>query len=68
MMSTANIITVNLPEYNPQGPELSKDHKKRALRGASFKDAVHFTHLAMRFGHVPNSAGDNRGFRCAASY
>ena len=56
------------PEYNPQGPEPSDELKKRVLRGASYKDAVHFTHLGQRFGHVPNSPGENRGFRCASSY
>ncbi|KPL72419.1 hypothetical protein ADM99_08105 [Leptolinea tardivitalis] len=55
------------PERNPQGPDLSADHKSRSLRGAGYTDALHFTHLAMRFHHVPNSPGENRGFRCAAS-
>jgi formylglycine-generating enzyme required for sulfatase activity len=56
------------PDRNPQGPELSEDHSSRTLRGASFKDSLHYTHLAMRFHHVPNSPGENRGFRCAVSY
>ncbi len=55
-------------EYDPQGPELSKDNYQRVLRGASYKDSLHYTHLAMRFHHVPNSPGENRGFRCATSY
>ena len=53
---------------NPQGPELSPDHQSRVLRGASFKDDLHYLHVAMRFKHVPNSPGENRGFRCASSY
>jgi formylglycine-generating enzyme required for sulfatase activity len=53
---------------NPQGPELSPDHEARSLRGASFKDELHYLHVAMRFHHVPNSPGENRGFRCASSY
>jgi formylglycine-generating enzyme required for sulfatase activity len=54
-------------ERNPQGPTEAKDNQ-HVLRGASWTDAVHYTHVAMRFHHVPWSPGDNRGFRCAASY
>jgi formylglycine-generating enzyme required for sulfatase activity len=53
---------------NPQGPEESADHPDHVLRGASFKDAVHYVHVAMRFHHIAKSPGENRGFRCAASF
>ncbi len=52
---------------NPQGPEETETQNQHVLRGASFLDAVHYTHLSMRFHHVPWSPGDNRGFRCASS-
>ena len=54
-------------ERNPQGPVEAKDNE-HVLRGAAWTDAVHYTHVAMRFHHVPWSPGDNRGFRCVASY
>jgi formylglycine-generating enzyme required for sulfatase activity len=54
-------------ERNPTGPTEAEDNE-HVLRGAAWTDAVHYTHLAMRFHHVPWSPGDNRGFRCAASY
>jgi formylglycine-generating enzyme required for sulfatase activity len=53
-------------ERNPLGPPGAKDNQ-HVLRGASFKDAIHFARIAQRFHHVPWSAGDNRGFRCAAT-
>lgn len=53
------------PAKNPLGPDEAKDNQ-HVLRGASFKDALHYTHVAMRFAHVPMSPGENRGFRCAA--
>jgi formylglycine-generating enzyme required for sulfatase activity len=55
-------------EYNPKGPPESEENNERVLRGAAWTDAVHYTHVAMRFKHVPWSPGENRGFRCAASY
>jgi formylglycine-generating enzyme required for sulfatase activity len=51
------------PDRNPQGPDSGES---KVLKGASYKDAVHYTHAAMRFHHVPGSAGENRGFRCAS--
>jgi len=54
-------------ERNPQGPVEVKDNE-HVLRGAAWTDSVHYTHVAMRFHHVPWSPGDNRGFRCAASF
>jgi formylglycine-generating enzyme required for sulfatase activity len=52
------------PERNPQGPEKGES---RVLKGASWKDAVHFTHAATRFSQTPGTSADNIGFRCASS-
>lgn len=55
------------PDRNPPGSEETAELYERVLRGASYKDAVHYTHLSMRFHHLANSPGENRGFRCASS-
>jgi formylglycine-generating enzyme required for sulfatase activity len=55
------------PDRNPPGSEETDYLFERTLRGASYKDAIHNTHLSMRFHHVANSPGENRGFRCASS-
>jgi len=58
---------VTSPDRNPPGSELTDVLFQHVLRGASYKDEIHYTHLTMRFHHVGNSAGENRGFRCASS-
>jgi formylglycine-generating enzyme required for sulfatase activity len=54
----------NSPLQNPLGPGMGE---KRVLRGGSFKDPANGVRVTVRFGHVPGSAGMNRGFRCASS-
>jgi sulfatase modifying factor 1 len=49
---------------NPLGPETGT---KKVLRGASWHDTAEFSIVTHRLAHVPNSPGDNRGFRCAFS-
>ncbi len=49
------------PATNPTGPETGKKH---VLRGAAWHDPAEFSSVFTRYGHVPNSAGWNRGFRC----
>ena len=50
------------PSVNPTGPAHGKE---KALRGASWEDDLSDAHATRRYGHDPDSAGDNRGFRCA---
>ncbi len=47
---------------NPTGPAKGQ-HK--VLRGASWYDPLEYTQVTARLSHPPNSAGWNRGFRCA---
>ncbi len=49
---------------NPTGPT-SGTYK--VLKGAGFDDPATFTRAAHRLKHVPNSPGNNRGFRCVVS-
>jgi formylglycine-generating enzyme required for sulfatase activity len=52
------------PSVNPQGPDTGEG---RVLKGGSFTDELSNSRAATRFLHDPNSAGINRGFRCALS-
>src|SRR5688572_29241331 len=52
----------DLPYANPHGPESGT---RKSLRGSSFKDGTPESPTFARFGHVPDSPGINRGFRCA---
>jgi formylglycine-generating enzyme required for sulfatase activity len=51
----------NSPRNNPTGPV---DGTYKVLKGAGFDDPITFTRSAHRLKHVPNSPGNNRGFRC----
>ncbi|NPV74801.1 MAG: SUMF1/EgtB/PvdO family nonheme iron enzyme [Anaerolineae bacterium] len=50
------------PAANPQGPPTGTE---RVLRGASWNDPWYYAKLTRRYAHAPDSAGANRGFRCA---
>jgi formylglycine-generating enzyme required for sulfatase activity len=52
------------PEKNPKGPDTGEKH---VLRGAGWGDPANYSQVHRRFSHVPESAGINRGFRCAFS-
>ena len=52
------------PDLNPRGPDSGLE---RVLKGGSFSDTAQNLRSANRFFHDPNSAGLNRGFRCAAT-
>jgi formylglycine-generating enzyme required for sulfatase activity len=49
---------------DPFGPP---EGTEKVLRGGSFKDKEIYLRTTSRLKHVPNSPGDNRGFRCAWS-
>jgi formylglycine-generating enzyme required for sulfatase activity len=49
---------------NPTGPV---EGKEKVLRGGAFNDAEIYLRTTSRLKHVPNSPGNNRGFRCAFS-
>lgn len=49
-------------KVNPTGPEAGE---KRVLRGASWFDPFQYVRAVSRLAHAPDSAGWNRGFRCA---
>jgi formylglycine-generating enzyme required for sulfatase activity len=50
------------PYANPKGPD-SGEYK--VLKGASWHDDEAYSRATSRYKHDPNSAGNNRGFRCA---
>jgi formylglycine-generating enzyme required for sulfatase activity len=50
------------PYENPQGPSSGTE---KSLRGGSYSDPAPELHVFHRTHHDPNSAGLNRGFRCA---
>lgn len=50
------------PYKNPQGPATGKE---KSLRGGSYSDTASEVAVFHRTNHDPNSAGLNRGFRCA---
>jgi eukaryotic-like serine/threonine-protein kinase len=50
------------PYKNPQGPDTGAD---KSLRGGSYSDNTQEVQAFHRTHHDPNSAGLNRGFRCA---
>jgi len=52
------------PYSNPTGPETGK---KRSLRGGSYVENKREIAVYVRYSHQPDSAGLNRGFRCAQS-
>ena len=52
------------PYDNPLGPASGK---LRVLKGASWHDSEKSSIIEARFAHLPESAGNNRGFRCAYS-
>ena len=54
--------TLKPPFENPTGPETGK---LRVLKGASWHDSVNYSKVESNFAHLPESAGNNRGFRCA---
>jgi formylglycine-generating enzyme required for sulfatase activity len=53
------------PLQNPLGPASGK---LRVLKGASWHDSEKSSIIEARFAHLPESAGNNRGFRCAYSH
>lgn len=50
------------PVNNPKGPDTGVF---KVLKGASWHDSARYSKTTNRFKHDPNSAGNNRGFRCA---
>jgi formylglycine-generating enzyme required for sulfatase activity len=52
------------PYSNPTGPATGK---KRSLRGGSYVENLREIAVYVRYSHQPESAGLNRGFRCAQS-
>jgi formylglycine-generating enzyme required for sulfatase activity len=50
------------PPDNPVGPDKGS---KRVLKSASWFDPAKFSRISNRQAHEPESAGYNRGFRCA---
>jgi len=50
------------PASNPTGPD---EGTEKVLRGASWNDPWYYAKITRRYAHDPNSAGENRGFRCA---
>jgi len=50
------------PYANPTGPETGT---KRSLRSGSYNENRNEIAVYVRYSHEPNSAGLNRGFRCA---
>jgi formylglycine-generating enzyme required for sulfatase activity len=56
--------TLQPPYDNPLGPASGK---LRVLKGASWHDSEKSSIIEARFAHLPESAGNNRGFRCAYS-
>ncbi len=54
--------TLQSPSDNPLGPASGK---LRVLKGASWHDSKKSSIIEARFAHLPESAGNNRGFRCA---
>lgn len=57
--------TLQPPNENPSGPASGK---LRVLKGASWHDSEKSSIIEARFAHLPESAGNNRGFRCAYSH
>jgi formylglycine-generating enzyme required for sulfatase activity len=57
--------TLQPPYDNPSGPASGK---LRVLKGASWHDSVKSSIIEARFAHLPGSASNNRGFRCAYSH
>ena len=57
----AESYTLKLPYENPVGPDSGK---LRLLKGASWHDSVKSALIDSHFAHLPQSAGNNRGFRC----
>jgi formylglycine-generating enzyme required for sulfatase activity len=57
--------TLKAPFDNPTGPDSGK---LRVLKGASWHDSEKSSIIEARFAHLPESAGNNRGFRCAYSH
>jgi sulfatase modifying factor 1 len=49
------------PGANPAGPA---EGTERVLRGASWNDPWYYAKVTRRYSHAPDSAGENRGFRC----
>ena len=58
----ATSYTLQAPYDNPSGPDSGK---LRVLKGASWHDSEKSSMIEARFAHLPESAGNNRGFRCA---
>ena len=61
----AESYTLQSPYENPRGPDSGK---LRVLKGASWHDSVKSSIIDSNFAHLPESAGNNRGFRCAFSH
>jgi formylglycine-generating enzyme required for sulfatase activity len=57
--------TLQAPYENPRGPDSGK---LRVLKGASWHDSEKSSMIDARFAHLPESAGNNRGFRCVYSH
>jgi formylglycine-generating enzyme len=57
--------TLQPPYENPRGPASGT---LRVLKGASWHDSKASSIIEARFAHLPESAGNNRGFRCAYSH
>jgi formylglycine-generating enzyme required for sulfatase activity len=60
----AQSYTLQPPYDDPPGPSSGK---LRVLKGASWHDSEKSSLVEARFAHLPESAGNNRGFRCAYS-
>jgi formylglycine-generating enzyme required for sulfatase activity len=50
------------PYDDPRGPD---GGELKVLKGASWHDPDRYSRTTSRYKHDPNSAGNNRGFRCA---
>jgi len=58
----ASTYTLKPPYTNPTGPD---NGTKRLLKSASWHDSISSAKIDAQFAHLPYSAGNNRGFRCA---
>jgi formylglycine-generating enzyme required for sulfatase activity len=50
------------PDRNPPGPATGT---KKVLKGGGWTDPANYVRISSRLDHLPDSAGYNRGFRCA---
>ena len=50
------------PDRNPPGPATGT---KKVLKGGGWTDPANYVRISSRLTHLPDSAGYNRGFRCA---